>query len=501
MTVPAAAHGTFVLVGTNNFGRGSTDATDGNRFSVVNAQDDGDSDGDGSPDGLELLYGSDPFDSMSVPDLRSHGDLFSAVVSVNNTTLPETVQHSALVSFSVLNTTLPETVEHSALVSFSVLNKLLPAQTQVTVVSPAVSVQNLTPAQAQQLQLQQESAAAGTSGSSTSTSVSLAGVSSGRRLIEGQTLLVGATVAGGSGIEAVTFTVNGAELAVVGAAPYVMAFTVPSGVAELVFGATARVPGAQTGVSAPTVSVGVDRDLRAAVSGRVVDQNGNPVVNAKVELVSDGLRAEYFDATTALGSLPDLTGATPTQTGRVTAINLRSPLGVFGFDPLGTGLAPDYAARFTGWLLVPSPGTYTFFLGADEGARLKVGGVTVVDMPNAAAAGFQELFGSVTLPAGLVPLEITYYESTGNAQLQLSVVPPSGIRQVVLPATLVPASEPFVVTTDNDGRFTLQAVPTVLQNVRIRVTPTGGSGVTVPLAAPLATSGTDVGEIVAPGSP
>ena len=115
-------------------------------------------------------------------------------------------------------------------------------------------------------------------------------------------------------------------------------------------------------------------------------------------------------------------------------------------------------------MAISTPGAYTFFLGADEGARLRLNGGTVVDMPTS-ASGYQEQSVEVNLAAGLIPIEITFFESTGNAQLQLSFIPPGGERQVVPPSLLVPRSSPFVAVTDDTGRFAFRGVPTALDAV------------------------------------
>ena len=45
---------------------------------------------------------------------------------------------------------------------------------------------------------------------------------------------------------------------------------------------------------------------------------------------------------------------------------------VFSSDTFGVGMAPDFAARFSGTLVVDTTGTYEFLIGADEGARLLI---------------------------------------------------------------------------------------------------------------------------------
>lgn len=506
ITVAASARGRFTLLGTNTFGGSDTTPTAGNTLTLINAQDDADSDGDGFPDGLELLFGSDPANSASIPSLTTRGDVRSATVSVSNTALPPTqVQLTSSAAFSVSNTQLPSsTIQTLVSSAFSVVNTVNPATGSQTLVSPAFSVantaspatgsqalagsavsvlNNASPSGTQQIsgtavsvlnaqpgsQQAQQLLASAQKASVPPLSVSLSGLTNGQTLVEGQTITVGANVQG-SVEPVVTFSVNGVPLVTDARAPFEMTFTVPAGVPSLRFGAAVADAPDKT-ASAPTIEVGVERDITTSVSGRVVDAAGNPVAGATVELVSDGLRAEFFDSATPLTSLPDLTGANPVRSTRVTAVNMRGPNGVFGNDPFAAGLAPDYAARFTGWLTISNPGTHTFYLGADEGARLRVGGVTVVDMPSPAIGGYQEKSATVNLDAGLVPVEITFYESVGNAQLQLSLAPPGGEREVVAPSLLVPNSS-FVVVTDAEGRFTIPSVPIALQNVQVRASVT-----------------------------
>src|SRR5205085_4663734 len=120
---------------------------------------------------------------------------------------------------------------------------------------------------------------------------------------------------------------------------------------------------------------------------------------------------------------------------------------------------------------ITSTGVHRFWLGAHEGARLKVAGMTIVDLPISTGA-YQEGSGEIDLAPGLVPVEITYFEGVGNAELQMSFAPPGNERQVVSPAYLIPATQPFVTTTDAAGVFTLRDVPTALEVIRVRATVT-----------------------------
>lgn len=77
----------------------------------------------------------------------------------------------------------------------------------------------------------------------------------------------------------------------------------------------------------------------------------------------------------------------------------------------------QFGLRFTGFLEVPSEGTYRFHLGSDDGSRLRVAGDVVVD--NGGIHGTKVISGSVDLPAGSVPIEVTFFEAQGGEALSL----------------------------------------------------------------------------------
>jgi hypothetical protein len=539
IAVQPLARGRFTLVGTNAFGAGDTTSSPGNALRLINALDEVDTDGDGYPDGLELLYGSDPADPASVPNLSARGDVTSSAVSVlnlalpftveksattwfsvRNSTLPDTIQRSATQWFSVKNLTLPDTIQRSATQWFSVLNTTVPftvsrtavqwfsvrntatTPTQWTVVSPPVSVENTlqspvpttTTADAP-LPLAPE----GASRESRGPRVTLLGVSNRQRLVEGQTVMLRAQITGSAGEGDVIFRVNGFSLAIDRVPPFDFPFTVPVGATSLTFGATYR--GTGEPLRAIPVSIPVERDTGAAVYGRVVDASGTPVANARVELKSAGLTVEYFEPSAPLNAIPDLTRATPVRTTRVSAINVRGPADLVGPDPFGTGLAPNYAARFSGFVAIPTAGSYTFRLGAKEGGRLGIDGRLVVDMPTPIGGAFQEASGTVDLPAGLVSIEVVHYERAGSGEIQLSVEEPGGAQRVLVPSDFVPRAEPFVAMTDGEGRFVLTGVPAALERVSLMVTRPSGAAVDVggPATGPIGNGTIDVGVVTMPG--
>ena len=494
LTVASNARGTFVLVATNTFGSSDAFPNAGNTLAVISAQDDVDSDGDGFPGrpGAVVRVGS--FNATSVPALTSQGEMTSSAISILNTASPFTSQTLLAGAFSVVNSLITPTTPQTLLSgAFSVVNNQITSTTPQTLLSAAFTLTNTALATATQVvvgpaisilnspsssQTQLAPLKGATTDSLTSTkprelSISLSLPLGLERVVAGQTTTLWADAAGPEAIAAVQFIVNGHTLATDQTSPYELLFTVPSGVNSLTFGAIVTDSVGNRALAVP-VDVTAQPDPLTLITGRVVDAVGNPVQGAIIDLLSQGLEGEFFKFQQPMATLPDLTGRMPDRITRITAVNMRNPNGAFGADPMGSDLAPDYAARFTGWINVVTPGAHRFWLGAHEGARLKVAGATVVDMPTSIGL-YQEGSGAIVLAPGLVPIEITYFEGAGFAELQLSVAPPDRERQVVPPASLVPPAQPFVATTDAFGTFTLRGVPTALDVIQVRATVTVNS--------------------------
>ena len=68
----------------------------------------------------------------------------------------------------------------------------------------------------------------------------------------------------------------------------------------------------------------------------------------------------------------------------------------------------NFAIRFRGELAIDTPGRYTFGLYADDGAKLYVDGVLVVDNDGVHPARGKQ--GYITLTAGIYPVEIHYFQ-------------------------------------------------------------------------------------------
>src|SRR4029453_10876387 len=81
-------------------------------------------------------------------------------------------------------------------------------------------------------------------------------------------------------------------------------------------------------------------------------------------------------------------------------------------SPWNSGSVNDLAARYTGFVHVPSPGTRTFGVNSDDGFRLRIDGKIVCEYPPPRGPGVTT--GTFNFPAaGSYPIELTWYENGG----------------------------------------------------------------------------------------
>ncbi|MCK5147302.1 family 20 glycosylhydrolase [bacterium] len=89
-----------------------------------------------------------------------------------------------------------------------------------------------------------------------------------------------------------------------------------------------------------------------------------------------------------------------------------------------------FFVRFTGDLMIPADGTYTFYIRGDDGARLSIDGHRVVGHDQYAR---NPVIGNASLSAGAHPVVIKYFDNKGSHSLKLEIEGPGMVRQPVPP--------------------------------------------------------------------
>jgi hypothetical protein len=131
-----------------------------------------------------------------------------------------------------------------------------------------------------------------------------------------------------------------------------------------------------------------------------------------IEAQSAGLNYQNYAAGGAMpGYTQDANGninnRTLLSTGTVNTVGLTTSSGA-GLPTRSDG----FIVRFHGFINIPTAGTYWFGGQADDGIRIKVNNVSVVNSWIESGGDFRQ--GSITLSAGVVPVEVMYYENGGG---------------------------------------------------------------------------------------
>jgi glucose/arabinose dehydrogenase len=145
---------------------------------------------------------------------------------------------------------------------------------------------------------------------------------------------------------------------------------------------------------------------------------------------TSGLKAEFFDYTSGLSVLPDLSGRVADVIRTDTLINYASTSAAW--TGLDARFADTFASRHTGFVRVDTAGSYTFYLNSDDGSKLWLDGELIIN--NDGLHSMRELSATRTLSAGYHSLRVEFFENGGGAGLVASWSGP-GIAKQVIPAS------------------------------------------------------------------
>jgi hypothetical protein len=91
---------------------------------------------------------------------------------------------------------------------------------------------------------------------------------------------------------------------------------------------------------------------------------------------------------------------------------------------------------------LPADGLWRFYTTSDDGSKLAVGGIQVVD--NDGLHGAQERGGTIAVQGGYHPLSVTCFEGSGSESLNVAYEGP-GVPKRTLPAAALVRAQPGLV--------------------------------------------------------
>ncbi len=143
-----------------------------------------------------------------------------------------------------------------------------------------------------------------------------------------------------------------------------------------------------------------------------------------------GLRGVYynFSGNESYSTMPDVSGKKPALIRRDMTINFPNDKSFnLYFIP------ENYAIVWEGWLHAPVEGTYRFTLGSDDGSKLFVNNIQVIN--NDGIHAYYEVEGDIQLTAGYHKIKIEFFENYGAANCIFYWQKPGTSKREVVPQT------------------------------------------------------------------
>ena len=197
-------------------------------------------------------------------------------------------------------------------------------------------------------------------------------------------------------------------------------------------------PDVQPGTSEQDWREGPDWDGDGVADADDLDNDNDGIPDID-ELPSGSLTYEFYDGTPSGLTVDNIPTSGALATGTVSDFDVNSLQN--SVDP---GDDDSYAIRYTGYVYISTPGLHTFETSSDDGSKVFLNGVEVVD--NDGDHGVQSRSGTVTLSVGLHEVTILFYENGGGSSLSVSHQPPSGSLTALSFSNLYLDSDP-----DGDG--------------------------------------------------
>jgi PKD repeat protein len=136
----------------------------------------------------------------------------------------------------------------------------------------------------------------------------------------------------------------------------------------------------------------------------VTEKQGRLLVFKPNDLPQTVITYQYYEGSWT--ELPDFDSLTPVATGTLSEFSLEPSL-----------LDDNFGFRYTTTITAPTSGDYTFYTRSDDGSRLLVNGVEVVN--NDGLHGAVEASGTVTLSAAEHTIVVEFFEAGGGESLEV----------------------------------------------------------------------------------
>jgi parallel beta-helix repeat protein len=167
-------------------------------------------------------------------------------------------------------------------------------------------------------------------------------------------------------------------------------------------------------------------NVQVNVNAESLTSNLLPAVNPSNTV--NGLNYDYYESKEGYSVLPNFSSLTPVKSGSTSNFNISL-----------ANRSTAYSFNFTGYIDVPVDGQYVFYTTSDDGSKLYIDNVLVVN--NDGLHGSKENAGMIGLKAGKHAISVGYFQQGGGSVLNVSYNGPTFSKM------LIPASSLYRVST------------------------------------------------------
>ncbi|WP_394420811.1 Ig-like domain-containing protein [Tenacibaculum mesophilum] len=212
---------------------------------------------------------------------------------------------------------------------------------------------------------------------------------------------------------------------------------VPAGVYELVYSLCQ--PSTNCDTAIVTITVLADSDGDNVADRDDLDDDNDGILDTEENNCTGTISYEFYNSYPLSNTVDDIPTTGALATGTSTNFNV---------DQLWALHTPGdhetFSVRYKGLLRIDTDGAYTFYTTSDDGSKLFINGIEVVDNDGPHAS--QTRSGQITLKSGVHELEVLFYERTGAENLSVEYEGPS-ISRRNLPFSRLSC----LLDSDNDG--------------------------------------------------
>ena len=195
-----------------------------------------------------------------------------------------------------------------------------------------------------------------------------------------------------------------------------------------------------TNLSGSTLEIRTRFHTTATTENYTID---NILVRGTAPTCPNVLDYEFYDGTPSGNTVDNIPTSGTLGRGQISDFNVAALQNVV--DP---GDTDAFGIRYNGFIQLPTTNSYTFYTNSDDGSKLFIDGVQIVD--NDGNHGSQERSGTVTLSSGLHAIQVLFFEDGGGQNLTVQYQGPAIAKQNI-PFTSLSSNCNTSMDTDGDG--------------------------------------------------